>query len=265
MHEEIEGVWQYSKVLVVCRTEHQLGLGTLQDRKYFPTEINMEDLQDVIPIPKDAYQPLATASITRAPKQLPDDCHIKRPNVSSYDLIRLSDQPNQIAQWVMQEVDIYEILKHHPHPNIVHYLGCEIDEEDYVSGIWLTKYPESSLQRVNPGSFNKRALKFDPATLKDRRKVLDGVESGIRHLHSFGLAHNDINPANIMLFEDDTPVIIDFGSCRRDGESTKEAGGTYEWYDEEREASSPRNDLDALAEIAEWLSGKEEKSFLYPA
>jgi tRNA A-37 threonylcarbamoyl transferase component Bud32 len=66
------------------------------------------------------------------------------------------------------------------------------------------------------------------------------------------LVHNDINPSNIML-DGDEGIIIDFGSCRRVGESVEDAGRTYEWYDESVETARPQNDLDALEEIRMWL------------
>lgn len=41
---------------------------------------------------------------------------------------------------------------------------------------------------------------------------LEGILAAIKHLHSLGTVHNDINPANIMLDEDDTLNLIDFDS-----------------------------------------------------
>jgi serine/threonine protein kinase len=98
----------------------------------------------------------------------------------------------------------------------------------------------------------KRQLRSERRSEKDYSRVLAGVESGIRHLHALGLVHNDINPSNIML-DGDEGIIIDFGSCRRVGESVEDAGRTYEWYDESVKTAHPQNDLDALEEIRIWL------------
>jgi serine/threonine protein kinase len=108
------------------------------------------------------------------------------------------------------------------------------------------------MQEVNPGGLMKRRLRTKRRKGKDYSHVLAGVESGIRHLHALGLVHNDINPSNIML-DGDEGIIIDFGSCRRVGESVEDAGRTYEWYDESVETARPQNDLDALEEIRMWL------------
>ena len=41
---------------------------------------------------------------------------------------------------------------------------------------------------------------------------MKALESAVAHLHQLELAHNDINPSNIMV-RDGLPVLIDFGSC----------------------------------------------------
>lgn len=109
------------------------------------------------------------------------------------------------------------------------------------------------MQRVNPGSFMKRESRSARDETKDYSGVLEGVERGIRHLHSLRVVHNDINPSNIMLDDADVAIIIDFESCRRVGENLEGVGRTYEWYDEKIQQSLPKNDLDALEEIHIWL------------
>lgn len=76
------------------------------------------------------------------------------------------------------------------------------------------------MQEVNPTRHMKRKSRSDRqrSKLKDYGSVLAGIERGIKHLHSLGLVHTDVNPSNIMLDWDEA-VIIDFGSCRRVGES----------------------------------------------
>lgn len=60
--------------------------------------------------------------------------------------------------------------------------------------------------------------------------------------------------------DDDTAIIIDFGSCRLIGDSIGDIGRTLEWYDDKVLKSIPSNDTDALEEIAEWLrNGKNFK------
>ncbi|WDK16863.1 serine/threonine-protein kinase [Colletotrichum graminicola] len=85
-------------------------------------------------------------------------------------------------------------------------------------------------------------------------RQLDDIEDGIKHLHSLGLVHNDLNPSNILI-NGCTWVIIDFGSCRYKGERLDSVGRTYECFDEAVHSSRPQNDLDALREIRNWLEG----------
>ena len=60
--------------------------------------------------------------------------------------------------------------------------------------------------------------------------------------------------------ESDRAITIDFGSCRKLGESLENVGRTFEWYDGKVQKSLPENDLNALEEICIWL-GLSSKSF----
>lgn len=87
------------------------------------------------------------------------------------------------------------------------------------------------MKEVNPRGLMKRKLRSTRQLTEDYSCVLAGIEGGIKHLRSLGLVHNDINPSNIMI-DDHRAIIIDFGSCRSVGESLKDVGRPYEWYDE---------------------------------
>lgn len=117
------------------------------------------------------------------------------------------------------------------------------------------------MQEVNPGSLMKRKLRSSRQVTKDYSRVLTGIKDGIKHLHSLGLVHNDINPSNIML-DGDRAIIIEFGSCRKLGQSLEGVGRTYEWYDEQVQQSSFENDLNALEEICIWL-GDDSREFQF--
>ena len=87
----------------------------------------------------------------------------------------------------------------------------------------------------------------------DTDLILQGIQEGIRHLHSLGLIHCDINPANIVM-DGDTPVIVDFDSCRRNGEKLVK-GGTLGWTREDFEFARPENDEYGLSKIRDFLLG----------
>ena len=45
--------------------------------------------------------------------------------------------------------------------------------------------------------------------------LLDGLIAGLAEVHGKGLVHRDVKPANVMLREDESPVLIDFGAARQ--------------------------------------------------
>ena len=63
-------------------------------------------------------------------------------------------------------------------------------------------------------------------TIQDKEAFMKSLGSAIHHLHSLDLAHNDLNPANILVAEDGTPILIDFGSARKIGEKLSMSRGT---------------------------------------
>jgi serine/threonine protein kinase len=97
----------------------------------------------------------------------------------------------------------------------------------------------------------------------EAQSYLNGIQSGVRHLHSLGFVHNDITPSNIMFEEDGRPVIIDFDSCRKIGQSLDKMKRTYGWYDPDIKISLESNDLDAVKEIGNWMMGSSAKDFLF--
>lgn len=88
----------------------------------------------------------------------------------------------------------------------------------------------------------------------NREACLHGIEDGVEHLHRLGLVHNDLKPSNIMVDGDGaTPVIIDFDSCRREGEKLGLKWGTRGWAKEGITHANRENDLYGLAKIKEFL------------
>lgn len=78
------------------------------------------------------------------------------------------------------------------------------------------------------------------------------------HLHSLGLAHNDINPSNIMV-KGGVPILIDFGSCQPYG-TRLQSLGTSGWYEELLFTSEKKHDTYALGKLREWFQEKELKA-----
>ncbi len=81
------------------------------------------------------------------------------------------------------------------------------------------------------------------------------LELAVSHLHSLGLAHNDLNPKNVVPNTDYMPVLIDFGSCQYIGRDMGPSRGTIGWTDEQEPytTSEARHDTFALKKFRTWL------------
>lgn len=262
-YEEEGGEYKFIGTLVVYRDGGDVYHAISQARGTARPELIIELVTSKTPIPTAAYRPRFQSTITRAPDPLPRDTYVKRPSLVSYDRVHKSALPNSIADGLLVEAQVYELLRRNSHPNIARYLGCRTLGDD-IDGLCFPRYGTTLMQAVNPRSFMKRQLSAtrQGLGLGDYSHMLDGIESGLKHIHSLGLVHNDVNPSNIMRDGDDW-VLIDFGSCRRVGERLDDVGRTYEWYDEAVKESFPTNDLDALREIRTWLEGGRTDTFQF--
>lgn len=168
---------------------------------------------------------------------------IKRPKIACADN---EYEIKLVPRILMEEVEILEFLKRHPHPNIVDYYGCIVNR-DHITGLALEKY----------GVILQYRYEDVPHDL-DISACMNGIRAGVRHLHSLRLAHNDLNPTNIGLDGDDNPSIFDFGSCKKFGEQLL-SGGTYGWVDEDYSTSAQHHDESALDKIEAWLIEQKSK------
>ena len=91
----------------------------------------------------------------------------------------------------------------HPHVVQVHRMiearGTAYMAMEYVEGRSLA----AALRAEGPWP-EKRVL-----------ALLDALTAGLAAVHAAGLLHRDVKPANVMLREDGSPVLIDFGSARQ--------------------------------------------------
>jgi serine/threonine protein kinase len=162
---------------------------------------------------------------------------IKRPMISMY-----GGFGGTLPNLFLQEAEILELLRQSPHHNIVRYHGS-IFRRGRVVGLVLDRHPRTLRNRVEEGAKDL-----------DTERCLDGIKSGVSHLHKLGLAHNDLTPENIMVSEDDTPIIVDHGSCQPFGHDLITTG-TPGWIDENFTTSAQQHDESALEKLEAWLKG----------
>lgn len=219
--------------------------------------VSADSLKDIEPIHSTAYQPFLPSGCTIVLDS--SDCYIKQPNLTSFQ------GGLTLANRVLQDLSTCEVIRKHPHPNIAKYHGC-MASDGRVTGLCFTRYAENLMGKLNPGHLNKSMFILSEectAARKMATRYLAGIKEGVQHLHSLGIVHNDLNPANIMITEDDTPVIIDFDSSSAPGTSLEQTKRTHGWFDWDVRVSQESNDLDALEELRVWLAGSSPEEFRF--
>ncbi|KAM3083092.1 hypothetical protein ACMFMG_003759 [Clarireedia jacksonii] len=210
---------------------------TITSRRYLDNS-KADPLEfDLVPIPTSHIWPLFPRHFTRAPKPLPQDCYIKRPDLIHYGDTETS---TEFSSLLLNEAKFCEILRVFPHPNIARYLGS-IVENKRITGLCFVKYDMNLSERVTKDS---RPFDID--------LCLQGIQKGIQHLHSLNLIHCDLNPFNILM-DRDTPVIGDFDSCQHKGERLGVKAGTTGWTSEDFKFARPENDEYGLSKIRDFL------------
>ncbi|KAI1745453.1 kinase-like domain-containing protein [Xylaria scruposa] len=188
--------------------------------------------------------------LTIAPAELNgSNAFIKRPGLVCYESMKGTDY---VPKSVLDETTIMEKISKRPHPNIVKYHGCRVNR-GRITALVLELLDQTLTQFKPDGKLQSL----------DRDKFVEALQSAVDYLHSLGLAHNDINPDNIMV-KDGMPVLIDFGSCAPVGQRLQSLG-TEGWYEELFFTSQFKHDIYAMGKLREWLtSSTEEKINMVP-
>lgn len=254
----VENQLRFKCVKGIVRIEGVLHVAEWDDRHNVPSK--PEQVQLLQQLRTEDRGPLIRPDWTMSPRN--DDYYIKKPDLYAY--YSVTDLEGQIAR----EVELCELLKEHPHPNVATYFGCTA-ARGRVTGICFKRYKISLFEHVNPRFLNKKAFLESGREHVDGhiKEAMKGLLSGIRHLHSLGIVHNDISPTNVVIDEDGSLVLIDFDSWRRRGEALTIDGigtkRTYGWYNPEVTEASEQNDLDAYHELETWLFGDSSDEYLF--
>ncbi|KAK4608989.1 hypothetical protein CLAFUW4_14497 [Fulvia fulva] len=152
-----------------------------------------------------------------------------------------------LPKLMLQEVETLELLLRMPHPNIIRYHGC-LTKRGRIVGRVFDRHEMTLHQRLD-----RKMIRHI-----DVNRLMVEIGSALEHLHMLGLAHNDLNPMNIMIDDrNETPYLIDFGSCRPFGCKLITAG-TPGWIDEDYSTSARINDETALKKLRTWLMKAQE-------
>ncbi|KAG5954143.1 hypothetical protein E4U56_008072, partial [Claviceps arundinis] len=96
-----------------------------EDRVRIPITIDLDKLNK-IPIDTDTIWPRYSARLLQAPSPVPQDSYLKETDLYSYEECPkgMEAQETPLSDLVLHEIEAYELLRRHPHPNIVEYRGC---------------------------------------------------------------------------------------------------------------------------------------------
>ncbi|KZN85258.1 hypothetical protein EN45_094320 [Penicillium chrysogenum] len=130
--------------------------------------------------------PVPGIELIQAPATLTEDLYIKRPDPEMYKVLKEHNALSQLSAALLAEAEVLQSLSQNPHPNIIRYHGCRV-LRGYFMGIVIDKHPYDLHDH----------LKNRVGTI-EKRSFIAALESALRHLHTRGLAHNDLTPQNIL-------------------------------------------------------------------
>lgn len=190
-------------------------------------------------VPKDVSLIMATEDEDSA------KLFLKRVGLYSYDSGAFKEVP-PCPEMLLDEVRIMEQLAQHPHPNIVRYYGCRV-RRGLVTGFLVERLYETLHVYARTPAYAQL----------DKEAFFQGVKSAVAHVHSLGLAHNDISSRNIMVRKEDaSPVLIDFGSCAPPGQRLLTCGSPG-WSDGDFVTSAMEHDEYSLGVLKKWLENPD--------
>ena len=115
-----------------------------------------------------------------------------------------SSTSRQLMDDLRLEIDL---MKSFEHPNIVRYIGCEMDKKKQVLHIFQEWVPGGSVASL--------LHKFGPFPLAVVRSYLHQVFVGLAYLHENHILHRDIKGGNILVNDEGIVKLADFGASKR--------------------------------------------------
>ncbi|KAK2758735.1 hypothetical protein FQN54_003425 [Arachnomyces sp. PD_36] len=226
---------------------------TPDDRIYFgkspkkPSEMTLPEYRSALkPVNDDEIFPKISEdmALTVAPNSILG--FVKRPGLWRYEDKMGTDL---VAKEALKEALVMEQVAKLHHPNIIEYYGCRVNR-GRITGLAMEQLEYTLAQYTLYPGFEQL----------DKVKFMEALESAVASIHSLGMAHNDINPHNIMI-KNNMPVLIDFGSCQPVGAELTQFGSPG-WTEEYFNTSQKKHDIYPLTKPRQWLQDPERD--IYP-
>mmetsp|Transcript_15168 Transcript_15168/g.10659 ORF Transcript_15168/g.10659 Transcript_15168/m.10659 type:complete len:118 (+) Transcript_15168:235-588(+) len=109
------------------------------------------------------------------------------------------------AKRMLREI---KILRHLEHKNCVKLYDIILTEDPKTfNNLYLVlEFCTTDLRKLQRSSMTLNELHI--------KTIMYNLLCGLQHMHSAGVMHRDINPANILVLEDCTVKLCDFGLAR---------------------------------------------------
>ncbi|XP_076879374.1 serine/threonine-protein kinase 16 isoform X2 [Brachyhypopomus gauderio] len=144
-----------------------------------------------------------------------------------YALKRILCHDGEGRREAQAEVDMHRLFRH---PNILSLSGHAFVERNGKSEAWLL------LPYISKGSLWSvlEKLRDKGGSLSEARilHIFCGICEGLKAVHDRGYAHRDLKPTNVLLEEDDRPLLMDLGSmnkARIEVRGSREAMTIQDW------------------------------------
>ncbi|NXV77213.1 STK16 kinase, partial [Atlantisia rogersi] len=144
-----------------------------------------------------------------------------------YALKRILCHDKEDREAALHEVEMHGLFDH---PNILRLVAHCMVEKGAKHEAWLL------LPYVKGGTLwsEVETLREKGTFMPEQRilLILHGICRGLQAIHSKGYAHRDLKPTNVLLDEDDQPVLMDLGSmnqARIEVNSSREAMAVQDW------------------------------------
>lgn len=156
-----------------------------------------------------------------------------------------SEQQESLYNWGLQRfITEARTLARFNHPNIVRVLS--VFEHNGTAYMVMEYALGEDLSAV----YKKR----DPFNEEKYLDIFIPIMDGLALIHSAGYIHRDIKPANIYICENDSPILLDFGSARQSVENQTKAltslvtfgYAPFEQYNEGNNKQGPWTDIYSL-------------------